>query len=359
MKQDEAGLSYEELIANDRNIPKPGPGGGSWRAMGNPPKRDRGRPPSENLGRFFVATHLLAHPKLLKLRRELALTDKEAFLLVVRLFDYVATFAGVSAHIPRRDYEALAAWCWFDGDPALLVSAFRRAGFLDNEGDLHDWGEFQPGAKKRSSRRIERSVEPPESPIYGGHNSGSEGTKEPEVILANNGGHNSPEHKNKSLAEPENLAPNLLSQRERERELQELALTRARTSKPGRDEKLAGKSLKQIAQNLSLETKQDSKLASLGDLAPTAHKALQWARIENPTPGDLANLRLAAAQIGAAGIERLVADFTERQYEPANRLAALLAAARDEFKSQPETNTKSNAQPAARDSGRANETEDK
>lgn len=317
--------------------------------MSDPVRRPPGRPATENLGRFYLSTGLLAHPKALKLRRELALEDREVYLLVARLFDYAASFAGSSGHIPRSEYGALAAFCFWDGDPFLLVSAFRRAGFVDNEGDVHGWLEFQPDAQKRASRRKKpnesnylNAIQETDTPTTGQteppvimDNLTPQNSEPPSNILESlipQNSQNSQGAVNTEQAENgENLAQDLLSQRDTLRATVTLpAHVRARESGPNSS---LGQKVEALLADLATRSGQAGP--KLGPLAHLAELVFRWAEIPEPTAGQLARLRLAVAQIGPEGVERLVRDFRERGYEPTDRLSALCGAARREFDGVP------------------------
>lgn len=300
--------------------------------MTEKPKRPRGRPASENLGRFYLSTGLLQHEKSMKLRRELAIDEPELYLLVSRLFDFVATYAGSSGHIKRASYSALASFCFWRGDPFLLVSAFRRAGFIDNEGDLHGWHEFQPDAAKRASRRFLKGSQVSEPETLGSV------TEEAETITANLIPHNSNDppriteniiHQNsqetqvQEKQDSEILAQGLLSQNSESKSIEKSSYAPARASNFGG-----------VIQDLKkMATAEPQLVLVLGKLAPLARIVFGWSGTSEPTAGDVAGLRLAAAQIGPDGVERLVRDFQERDYQPENKLAALFGAARSEYRS--------------------------
>lgn len=318
--------------------------------MNQPPKRPRGRPATENLGRFYLATGLLGHDKALKLKLELAIPDREAFVLIARLFEFAATFAGSSGYIPRSSYEALGRFCFWDGDPFLLVSAFRRAGFIDNEGEVHGWLEFQPDAAKRAGRRgrkeaffesaeafsdmLNRGPEPENIALPSVssnseriiENINSHKSTDPPGIMENLIVRNSQKSETQEKQEPEVLAQGLLSQSSENNILSSRSDAGARVSNFGGEiQSLLG----------DLASKADGK-QKLGPLSHLAELVFKWAGVTEPTAGDLANLRLAAVQIGPDGVERLVRDFEARVYEPDNKLAALFGAARREYQQEPE-----------------------
>ena len=312
--------------------------------MSKLPMRPRGRPATENLGRFYLATGLLGHDKTLKLKLELAIPDREAFVLIARLFEFAATFAGSSGYIPRASYEALGRFCFWDGDPFLLVSAFRRAGFIDNEGEVHGWLEFQPDAAKRAARRVvkqdpetgrfcsdkqeQEALPSVSSNIHGiTENINNHKSTDPPGIMENINQHNSQKSETQEKQEPEVLAQDLLSLNSESIEYSTRSDARASARNFGGEiNDLLG----------DLANKADGK-QKLGPLKHLAELVFKWSGTAEPTPGDLANLRLAAVQIGPDGVERLVRDFEARGYEPANKLAALFGAARREYQQDPET----------------------
>jgi hypothetical protein len=113
----------------------------------------RGRPRTSSIPRFNVATDLIGNKKFIRFRRILGITEKDAFAILLRVFNYVAANSAFEPRIEECDLDILASFCWFDGEPTTLMAALITAGFLNPDLSIHDWFDHQPWAEKVVSER--------------------------------------------------------------------------------------------------------------------------------------------------------------------------------------------------------------
>jgi hypothetical protein len=108
----------------------------------------RGRPRVEAIARFNVATDLTDGKKFIRFRRALGVSAKEAYLILVRFFNFVAVNYAFRPKISQEDTDILADYCWFEGEASELITALQTAGFVDPDLSVHDWFTHQPLAEK-------------------------------------------------------------------------------------------------------------------------------------------------------------------------------------------------------------------
>lgn len=123
------------------------------------------RPRRNAIDRFNVATNLTNERKFLKFVAVSKLPQDRAYLTLVRLWEFTAINYALDGDIsaddqrenPTLDPEdkyALAAFCWYEGDPDNLISSLQSAGFLDSDLTVHEWFTHQPLAEKLVRKRM-------------------------------------------------------------------------------------------------------------------------------------------------------------------------------------------------------------
>jgi hypothetical protein len=83
-------------------------------------------------------TSLARHPKTLRLARILGIAVPAALGHLHLLWWWAIEYAP-DGGVGRFDAADLALACMWDGDEAALLPALQRAGFVDQDGNLHDW----------------------------------------------------------------------------------------------------------------------------------------------------------------------------------------------------------------------------
>ncbi len=124
----------------------------------------RGRPRSNYLPRFNVATDLIENKRFLLFKRKLGVDQQTAWNILTRFFCFVAAHRADSGTIEGEDPETLAEFCWWSGDATMLVSALIESGFIEQDKSVHDWFGNQPWAKKRAEERKIRDSRTENSP---------------------------------------------------------------------------------------------------------------------------------------------------------------------------------------------------
>lgn len=136
--------------------------------------RNRGRPASDYIYRFNIATDLTDDKRFIRFRRKLKIDEQRAYLTLTRFWNFVAKNYGVSGKIKiiaeqlslisgainvdndsegHDDTELIAEFCWYEGDARDLMNALRVAGFVEKDGTVHKWHENQPLAAKKARQR--------------------------------------------------------------------------------------------------------------------------------------------------------------------------------------------------------------
>jgi len=126
----------------------------------------RGRPKTDNIFRFNVATDLTDNKRFIRFKRCLGTDERTAYLTLVRFFNFVASNYALTGRISvnfrddnsREDADVIADFCWWDGDPQLLISGLHESGFLEDDGTVHEWFENQPYASKKLRDRDFQSI---------------------------------------------------------------------------------------------------------------------------------------------------------------------------------------------------------
>ncbi|HEY3295403.1 MAG TPA: hypothetical protein VGL38_08185 [bacterium] len=101
-----------------------------------------------SIDRFNVATDLTEGKKFIRFKRHLALTEQDAFTILVRFFNFVAINYAFQPRIDPDDADILAEFCWFERTAADLIAGLQAAGFVNADLTIHDWFTHQPLAEK-------------------------------------------------------------------------------------------------------------------------------------------------------------------------------------------------------------------
>jgi hypothetical protein len=86
-------------------------------------------------------TTLARHPKTLRLARILGIPVPAALGHLHLLWWWAIEYAP-DGNVGRFEAAELALACMWDGDEAALMPAFQRAGFVNDDGTLHDWHDY-------------------------------------------------------------------------------------------------------------------------------------------------------------------------------------------------------------------------
>ena len=107
----------------------------------------------------WIESHqeLGAHPKTRKLARLLGCSLPAAIGHLHCLWWWALDYAQ-DGDIGRHDAEDVAVACLWDGDPEALMAALRACRFLDNDGQLHDWGDYVGKLIESRARTAERKA---------------------------------------------------------------------------------------------------------------------------------------------------------------------------------------------------------
>ncbi|MBM3944171.1 MAG: hypothetical protein FJ317_01600 [SAR202 cluster bacterium] len=97
-----------------------------------------------------------AHPKLRKLARDLDVPQPQAVGHLFYLWAFAARYAP-DGDLGRYTPEELADPAHWDGDPPAFTGALRSAGFLDEDGRLHDWMDHSGKSIAQYEKEVERS----------------------------------------------------------------------------------------------------------------------------------------------------------------------------------------------------------
>jgi hypothetical protein len=103
-------------------------------------------------------TSLARHPKTLRLARILGIPVPAALGHLHLLWWWAIEYAP-DGGVGRFDAGDLALACMWDGDEAALLPALQRAGFVDQDGNLHDWHDYAGKLVDRRRRNAERMRE--------------------------------------------------------------------------------------------------------------------------------------------------------------------------------------------------------
>ena len=103
---------------------------------------------------MWIESHqeLAHHPKLFRLARHLEISKPCAIGHLHMLWWWTLSYAPDGDTSPW-DAAELAAGAGWEGDPALFLAALQRAGFVDDDGTLHDWDQY--GGKLLEKRKKE------------------------------------------------------------------------------------------------------------------------------------------------------------------------------------------------------------
>jgi hypothetical protein len=116
------------------------------------------RPKEHRISRFNVATDLVENLKFARFCQALGVCESRGFTLVVRLFNFVAANRAMTGSIAGIEPWIIARFCWWDskddGAPELLIAALKKAGYLEQDGTVHDWFEHQPLAADVMRKRL-------------------------------------------------------------------------------------------------------------------------------------------------------------------------------------------------------------
>lgn len=110
---------------------------------------------------MWIQSHqeLSNHPKLRRLRRQLALNKQEAIGYLHLLWWWGMDYAPHGTIIPPYDVDDIADAAEWDGNATAFVDALIDSGFLDREESgrisFHDWAEY--GGKLQAKRDAERA----------------------------------------------------------------------------------------------------------------------------------------------------------------------------------------------------------
>jgi hypothetical protein len=98
---------------------------------------------ASNAVSLWIESHveLRDHPKTDRLMDALGVTRREAVGLLHMLWWRAVTYAP-SGDLSSFTDGQIARWTDWDPDPALLVSGLTASGFLDDDRQLHDWGDY-------------------------------------------------------------------------------------------------------------------------------------------------------------------------------------------------------------------------
>lgn len=86
-------------------------------------------------------TSLAHHPKTMRLARRLSISPPAAVGHLHFLWWWAIEYAQ-DGDLSSYDDAEIADACGWDGDAALLRAALTAAGFLDNDGAIHDWDDY-------------------------------------------------------------------------------------------------------------------------------------------------------------------------------------------------------------------------
>jgi hypothetical protein len=103
-------------------------------------------------------TSLARHPKTLRLARILGIAVPAALGHLHLLWWWAIEYAP-DGDVGRFDAGDLALACMWEGDETALLPALQRAGFVDQDGNLHDWHDYAGKLVDRRRRNAERMRE--------------------------------------------------------------------------------------------------------------------------------------------------------------------------------------------------------
>jgi hypothetical protein len=114
---------------------------------------EKGRPASDYIFRFNVATDLLQKDMFIAFKLALGTDEREAWTVLVRLWNFVAQNGATTGKIDIQCGNVLADFCWFSGEPKTLIDALLHAKIINSDGIVADWFSSQPYASKIVSQR--------------------------------------------------------------------------------------------------------------------------------------------------------------------------------------------------------------
>jgi len=100
-------------------------------------------------------TALARHPKVLRLARLLGLRVPAALGHLHLLWWWALEYAP-SGDLSPFDADEIAIACMWEGETAGLLPALQQAGFLDQDGMLHDWYEYVGRLLEKRRKDVER-----------------------------------------------------------------------------------------------------------------------------------------------------------------------------------------------------------
>ena len=100
-------------------------------------------------------TALARHPKVLRLARLLGLRVPAALGHLHLLWWWALEYAP-SGDLSPFDADEIAIACMWEGETAGLLPALQQAGFLDQDGMLHDWYEYVGRLLEKRCKDVER-----------------------------------------------------------------------------------------------------------------------------------------------------------------------------------------------------------
>ena len=137
----------------------------------------------QGISRFNVNAHLVESEKFQKFRLFLGISESQAYAILIRFWNCVATNRAMNGNIQDIEQKYLGHYCWLSElqiDTELFIKALTKSGFLDEDLNIHDWFDHQPLAKevlRNRNRRIETAESNEDSEIRPGYNQDITGLK--------------------------------------------------------------------------------------------------------------------------------------------------------------------------------------
>lgn len=105
------------------------------------------------------------HEKTIALAQELGITRYAAGGLLAFLWSWAVTHAEMDGSIEDYTHIAISKRCHWDGEPAMLIAALQKTGFLDGM-KIHNWARYAGKLiERRKKDRLRKQRHKTESPM--------------------------------------------------------------------------------------------------------------------------------------------------------------------------------------------------
>lgn len=289
----------------------------------------KGRPRTDSIPRFNVDTYLSSNRKYILFKRKLKLDDAKTYLTLVRFFNYINANCAITGNLQNVHAESLAEFCFWEKDASELWKTLCEVGFIEGNGDIHDQEIHQPLAAEIKRKRKTDDENLPQD--------------EQKQEKANLGGNNRTEVDSNPQPITYNLEP-ITNNLKPETNPEEKPLRGSGAAEPPVSEELFQNPANELVTKIL--KKQKSRTEKIGPMRHLFGKIYDWCGITEPIPEvhDKALFVLFGA-IQENGMERLIDDFRDRNYnpnkDPQARFEAYIAAGWSERnKTKPKPNGK-------------------